>query len=278
MLRNSTEPDGHNNGKDHVDDAGTAHAFMAAKEEAMYGEHGEARPLRARNKRSRCSSGKAVEAACVKRSRVWSGSCQKSTGRRWTTPPTPCGCCRERRAMTDLLTLPKLTLTPRRAETTHVVKLDQNLGRVVHERVQEEHPSLRVSKRWALEYALLQWLGVNESEAGLNAPGWQVVVDDETEERIEAAVELALTTLAQVAATGNNDEKVRASVALLQGAQVAWEGARKAAVTSRVLPLLEAVGKNLAGQLTESDPYAPVYGLEPSQQASIVMALAKEVR
>ena len=67
VLRNSTEPDGHNNGKDHLDDAGTAHAFMAAKEEALYGEHGEAQPLRARNKRSRCSSGKAVEAACVKR-------------------------------------------------------------------------------------------------------------------------------------------------------------------------------------------------------------------
>lgn len=78
-----------------------------------------------------------------------------------------------------------------------------------------------------------------------------------TEDRIEAAVELALATLAQVAATGSNDEKVKASVALLQGAQVAWEGARKAAVTSRVLPLLEAVGKNLAGQLSESDPYAP---------------------
>jgi len=81
--------------------------------------------------------------------------------------------------MTDLLTLPKLTLTPRRAETTHVVKLDKNLGRVVHERVQEEHPSLRVSKRWALEYALLQWLGVEEGEAPSMPPTWQVVVHDE---------------------------------------------------------------------------------------------------
>ena len=42
VLRNSTEPDGHNNGKAEVDDAGTAHAFMAAKEEAMFGDHGEA--------------------------------------------------------------------------------------------------------------------------------------------------------------------------------------------------------------------------------------------
>jgi len=81
--------------------------------------------------------------------------------------------------MTDLLTLPKLTLTPRRAETTHVVKLDKNLGRVVHERVQEEHPSLRVSKRWALEYALLQWLGVEEGEAPSMPPARQVIVHDE---------------------------------------------------------------------------------------------------
>lgn len=80
--------------------------------------------------------------------------------------------------MTDLLTLPKLTLTPRRAQTTHVVKLDRNLGRVVHERVQKEHPSLRVSKRWALEYALLQWLGVNDREAVPDAP-WEVVLDDD---------------------------------------------------------------------------------------------------
>jgi hypothetical protein len=98
------------------------------------------------------------------------------------------------------------------------------------------------------------------------------------EQRVDTAIELALTTLAQVAATGSNDEKIKASVALLQGAQLAWEEARKAALTARVLPLLEAVGKNLAGQLSQSDPYAPVYGLEPCQQASLLMALSKEVR
>ena len=41
VLRNSAEPDGHNNGKDHVDDAGTAHAWMAVREEALHGEHAE---------------------------------------------------------------------------------------------------------------------------------------------------------------------------------------------------------------------------------------------
>ncbi len=81
--------------------------------------------------------------------------------------------------MTDLLTLPKLTLLPRKPDTTHVVKLDKNLGRVVHDRVQEQHPSLRVSKRWALEYALLQWLGVEEAELPAEPPSWQVVVHDD---------------------------------------------------------------------------------------------------
>jgi hypothetical protein len=41
VLRNSAEPDGCNNGKDHIDDAGTAHAWMAAREEALRGEHAE---------------------------------------------------------------------------------------------------------------------------------------------------------------------------------------------------------------------------------------------
>ena len=81
--------------------------------------------------------------------------------------------------MTDLLTLPKLTLLPRKPDTTHVVKLDKNLGRVVHERVQEEHPSLRVSKRWALEYALLQWLDAEEAELPDEPQPWQVVVHDD---------------------------------------------------------------------------------------------------
>ena len=67
MLRNTAEPGGHNNGKAEVDDAGTTHAWMAAKEEAMYGNHREAPLRRGQKKRSRCGRGKAVEAACVKR-------------------------------------------------------------------------------------------------------------------------------------------------------------------------------------------------------------------
>lgn len=67
MLRNATEPDGHNNGRSDVDDAGTAHAFMAAKEKALYGEHREGPQARQKKKRVRCTEGKAAEGACVKR-------------------------------------------------------------------------------------------------------------------------------------------------------------------------------------------------------------------
>jgi hypothetical protein len=77
--------------------------------------------------------------------------------------------------MTDLLTLPKLDLLPKKQPTSHVVKLDKNLARVVHERVQALHPSLQVSKRWAMEYALMAWLGV---DAAVPPQPWQVVVHD----------------------------------------------------------------------------------------------------
>jgi hypothetical protein len=80
--------------------------------------------------------------------------------------------------MTDFLTLPKLELLPKAQDRSHVVKLDRNLARLVHERVQDEHPGLRVSKRWAMEYALMQWLGVDSAAPPSVSQQWQVVLDD----------------------------------------------------------------------------------------------------
>ena len=97
------------------------------------------------------------------------------------------------------------------------------------------------------------------------------------DEKLETALDLALTSLAQVAATGNNDEKVRASVALLQGVNLAYENNRKAALVTKVLPLLESVTKNLAGTLTEDDAWAPAFNLEPSAQASLLLAFSKQL-
>jgi hypothetical protein len=97
-------------------------------------------------------------------------------------------------------------------------------------------------------------------------------------EKLEVALEVALTTLCGVAATGTNDEKVAAAKELVNAVQVASTELRKEAVTARVLPLLDAVSRNLAGQLTEGDTYAPVYGLDAAQQGSLLLTLTKEVR
>ena len=97
------------------------------------------------------------------------------------------------------------------------------------------------------------------------------------DEKLETALDLALTALAQVAATGTNDEKIKASVALLQGVNLAYENNRKAAVASTVIPLLESVTRNLAGTLTEEDSWAPAFALDPTQQASLLMSFSKQL-
>ena len=96
-------------------------------------------------------------------------------------------------------------------------------------------------------------------------------------QKLEDALELALLTLAEVAATGNNDEKIKAATALLQGVSFAYETNRKAALASRVLPLMDALTNNLSGTLTENDAYAPAFALEPTQQASLLASFAKQL-
>ncbi len=95
---------------------------------------------------------------------------------------------------------------------------------------------------------------------------------------LKHSVELALTTLAQVAVTGSNEEKVRAATALLQGVGLAYEVQRKAALSAKLLPLADAVTKNLSGTLSEDDTYAPAFALEPTQQASLLISFVKELK
>ena len=99
-----------------------------------------------------------------------------------------------------------------------------------------------------------------------------------SQETLENSVELALTTLAVVASSGTNDEKVRAATALLQGVGLAYEVQRKQALSLRVLPLVDAVTKNLSGTLSDDDNYAPAFALEPTQQASLLTAFVKELK
>jgi hypothetical protein len=95
------------------------------------------------------------------------------------------------------------------------------------------------------------------------------------EERLEDALELAITALAQVAATGSNSDKVKAATALAELVRNEREVSRKAAVTAAVLPLFDAVSRNLAGVLSEGDPYCPAYELDTAAQSNLVLHLGR---
>lgn len=98
-----------------------------------------------------------------------------------------------------------------------------------------------------------------------------------TTEKLEDALEMALTSLSGVAATGSNEEKIAASKVLIEAVEMASNQMRKQMLTARVLPLIDSVTRNLSGTLAEDADYAPVYALEPAQQGSILMSLTKEL-
>ena len=68
-----------------------------------------------------------------------------------------------------------------------------------------------------------------------------------TNEKIEDALELALTSLAGVAATGSNDEKISASKALIEAVDMAGNQKRRTMLADRLMPLIDSVTRNLAG-------------------------------
>jgi len=91
----------------------------------------------------------------------------------------------------------------------------------------------------------------------------------------EAALRLAVDTLGEVCRDGDNEVRVKASVALLQAVKEEREWRRKAAVTATLLPLLETLGANLSGRLEEGSPYGPVLELAPVEQGNLLLALTK---
>ena len=92
---------------------------------------------------------------------------------------------------------------------------------------------------------------------------------------VEAALELAVVTLGEVCRDGSNDERVKASVALLQAVREEREWRRKGALTSVLLPLLETLGGNLGGKLAEGHSWGPVLELTPVEQGNLLLALTK---
>ena len=91
----------------------------------------------------------------------------------------------------------------------------------------------------------------------------------------DTALELAVMTLGEVCRDGDNDDRVRASVALLQAVREEREWRRKGALTATLLPLLETLGANLGGRLKEGTPWGPVLELTPVEQSNLLLSLAK---
>jgi hypothetical protein len=91
----------------------------------------------------------------------------------------------------------------------------------------------------------------------------------------EAALELAVVTLGEVCRDGDDETRVKASVALLQAVREEREWRRKGALTAVLLPLLETLGGNLAGRLSEGHAWGPVLELPPVEQGNLLLALTK---
>jgi hypothetical protein len=98
-----------------------------------------------------------------------------------------------------------------------------------------------------------------------------------TGEKLEDALEMALTSLAGVAASGTNEERISASRVLIEAVEMASVQLRKQQVLAKVLPLMDVVTRNLAGKLSEEDDWAPVLSLDPAAQGSVLLSLSKEL-
>ena len=98
-----------------------------------------------------------------------------------------------------------------------------------------------------------------------------------TSEKIEDALELALVTLSRVASEGDNAEKILAAKELGLIVDRSMTQMRKAQLASLTFPLISAISKNMAGQLSEQDPFCPAYSLQPAEQGSVLLALAGKI-
>ncbi len=96
-------------------------------------------------------------------------------------------------------------------------------------------------------------------------------------ELIESAMEMAIQSLSQVAATGTNDEKIAASRVLIEAAETYATQRRKDELSATVSPLIDLMVRNLAGLLEETDRYAPCLSLEPAQSGSLILSLTQQV-
>jgi hypothetical protein len=94
-------------------------------------------------------------------------------------------------------------------------------------------------------------------------------------QRIEAALELAIATLSEVAKSGSPDEQIKASTVLLTAVKEEREWELREALAAAILPVLETLGGNLAGNLEEDTPVGLALNLTPLEQGNLLLQLGK---
>lgn len=72
--------------------------------------------------------------------------------------------------MKDLLSLPRISVKEKE-RTSSAVKCDDNLVRMVQERIEHRFPNLAFTRKSSLEFALLEWLeGRDRTEVVVGLP------------------------------------------------------------------------------------------------------------
>lgn len=95
--------------------------------------------------------------------------------------------------------------------------------------------------------------------------------------KIEDAMELAITSLSSIAATGSAEEKIQASKVLLDACEMYAIQHRKDDLANRVTPLIDVLVRQMSGMLTPDDAFCPAMQLDPCQAGSLVMSLSTQV-
>ena len=96
-------------------------------------------------------------------------------------------------------------------------------------------------------------------------------------QKIEDAMELAITSLSSITATGSANDRIEASKVLLNACEMYAVQHRKDELSSRVIPLVDVLVRQMSGALTPDDAFCPAMELDPCQAGSLVMSLSTQL-
>ena len=95
--------------------------------------------------------------------------------------------------------------------------------------------------------------------------------------KVSDALELAIASLAEVAANGSESGRIDAARVLLETYKSYESIVRKQALYSEIEPLLQVLVQNLSGTLPESATFSPAMTLTPAEAGTIVLQLTQKL-